>query len=870
MDNYFGFSPESFEQFARALSLKVFGPGVTIFGDGKDKGREAIFRGTVSYPSPPASLWSGYGVIQAKCKTKTETTEKNQQWALGQLKKELDLFANRAKKRELPEYYVYITNVHLSAAGRGWDEGNRLISSYKSSIPTLKGHVIWGGDQITGFLSIYEDLRRRFVAYLTPGDVLASLIEEIERDRPKAHSILTAYLDSSLRADASSRLDQAGNRSEEQLRLSDLFFDLAVSASERLTPPNEALDSQGRLPSGVLEELLVAGSRRLDPHTVFELETSKEHLPGSHFPTRYVLLGGFGSGKSTVAQFLAQVHRAALLARVPQHNLETPTRDLVGSIRRRCELEQLSWPATPRYPFRVELLRFARALAEGRVASLMGYFLTELRGDYKLPYESLREWLGAYPWLVILDGLDEVPATSNRQAVVAAVDTFLAEARRADADLFVVATSRKDGYEGEFRSGVVALQYICPLSAPRAMRYVEYYAKTKFGATDPGRQQDLIDKLQSSVANPLTSQLMGTPLQVTFMATVVAARGSPGTDRWQLFSKYYQTIYDREQQKAVDPYAQVLADHATTITRLHQEVGFWLQSRGEIAGKNAVSISLDQFRDLSEHHLHLLGFDGKERSLLIQAIVDLAQRRLVFLTSRVEGELAFDVRGLQEFMASEHLMAGERPQIRDRLRAIAPHVYWRNVFLFATGKCFSDPQSAYLQDEVRLLCADLNDSESTELSGTRIGCELALAILESGAIGQNRTHARHLARIALGTLAVVRSSATDSESPDNKSIAPAVRLAAVYQDYLSSIYPDELRLHLRQADIMRSLAAWPLVSILADRGVSWASQIQFQEWPTDIISQAHVLVASEDLFGWLLNYRDIAVRLLVQLPPKIG
>src|SRR5271165_2552762 len=33
-----------------------------------DGGREAIFNGTVAYPHPPADQWSGYGIIQAKCK----------------------------------------------------------------------------------------------------------------------------------------------------------------------------------------------------------------------------------------------------------------------------------------------------------------------------------------------------------------------------------------------------------------------------------------------------------------------------------------------------------------------------------------------------------------------------------------------------------------------------------------------------------------------------------------------------------------------------------------------------------------------------------------------------------------------------------
>jgi len=77
--NFFGFSPEAFEQFARALALKIFGDGVKVFGNGPDGGREATFDGKVSYPFHLATQWNGYGVIQAKCKEKQETTQKDQQ-----------------------------------------------------------------------------------------------------------------------------------------------------------------------------------------------------------------------------------------------------------------------------------------------------------------------------------------------------------------------------------------------------------------------------------------------------------------------------------------------------------------------------------------------------------------------------------------------------------------------------------------------------------------------------------------------------------------------------------------------------------------------------------------------------------------------
>jgi hypothetical protein len=310
-NQFFGFSPESFEQFARALGLSIFGPGITAFGNGPDGGREATFRGEVPYPFPPATQWSGYGVIQAKCKEKSESTKKDQQWALRLLSEELEAFVNGQKRNPKPEYYVFVTNVELSSvADGGRDEAEGLIGSYYKRLP-LKGHAIWDANQLTAYLDRYEELRRRFSAYLTPGDVLAAMLANVERRRPNATSLLSTFLERELLADEASRLDQAGNRTEEQLRLAHLFFDLPASEEPQLLPPDEQFDAAGRLPHGVLWELLRDGSRKLDPQSVYE---QQEISSRERFPSRYVLLGGPGSGKSTLGQFLAQIHRSALLS----------------------------------------------------------------------------------------------------------------------------------------------------------------------------------------------------------------------------------------------------------------------------------------------------------------------------------------------------------------------------------------------------------------------------------------------------------------------------------------------------------------------------------------------------------------------------
>jgi len=867
-NQFFGFSPEAFEQFVRAVALSVFGPGVTAFGNGPDGGREATFRGEVPYPYPPATQWSGYGVIQAKCKEKTESTDKDQKWALKLLDEELKTFVKSRKRKPKPEYYVFVTNVELSSTAEGGrDKADKLILSYYHRLP-LKGHAIWDANQLNVFLTKYEELCRRFTAYITPGDVLGEMLKDIERRKPNASRILTAFLERELRADEASRLDQAGNRTEEQLRLAHLFFDLPASTEPQLAPPDEKSDNAGLLPRGVLWELLRDGSRKLDPKTLYEQEISSTEYKSERFPTGYVLLGGPGSGKSTVGQFLAQIHRSALLEKRKQHLLGPQTRQIIQETRELCNNEGLPWPTTPRYPFRVELNRFAKALASkesDRVESLECYLLNLLKREHSMTNDDLLEWLAIYPWLLILDGLDEVPSTSNRDVLVKAVNDFIAEARQVEADIFVVATSRQQGYGGEFASEFVAFRHILPLSKVRALRYVERFANARFGLADPTRARDVVDKLRESAKRQLTAQLISSPLQVTFMVTVVAARGDPGEDRWQLIDSYYRTIYDRERQKAVPPYDAVLSKQQPTIDRLHHDIGFWLQYRGEMAEGPSVSLPINQFERLVDTYLHEIGREGSEKDQMVRLITDAARHRLVFLTSRVAGELSFEVRSLQEYMAAECLMTGDPEIVKDRLKAIAPAPYWRNVFLFAASKCFVDARSRHLQDTIRLICEDLNTSNDALLDITKAGSELAIDVLQSGAVAENPNHARHLARIGFGLL-----SQPYLISEFKEGASAAQRLAIVYSGALKTVYLQELGLRIGHVDLYRTIGAWTLLVRLIDNCLDWANELGNKLWPAETKAQMTLISnmpATVVRVPWIWNkFLEIA-KMIYYMPP---
>ena len=492
-----GFSPESFEQFSRAIALVIFGPGVSAFGNGPDGGREATFDGAVPYPYPPTDQWMGYGVIQAKFKEKIETTEKDQKWALDLLESELKLFATKRKKSRKPQYYVFVTNVELSsAAGGGRDQADGIVAKYRAALGIL-GHSIWDANQLSSLVdeSRCDELRRRYSAFLTTGDVLAVLLDELVRRRSDTIRILTTYLERELGDDRTARLEQAGDRADTELPLDRLFFDILTAPQPDLSIPEEKVNSDGELPPGVVEELLKAGSRKLDPDTLVEHEQATTQMPDERIADTFVILGGPGSGKSTVGQFLSQIHRALLLSRIPQAKLSQTARRTVKQILKHCDNEGLTYPAMPRYPIRVELNRFAKVLAEQKVHTFGDYLLQEVRGTSLFEYDDLLELFTKYPWILILDGLDEVPVTSNREQVIHTIRNFLTDARHCGSDLLIVTTSRPSGYDGEFSDRLTAHRYVRPLSLLRALKYIQRYADIRF-ETDKRRGSDLVKRIR--------------------------------------------------------------------------------------------------------------------------------------------------------------------------------------------------------------------------------------------------------------------------------------------------------------------------------------------------------------------------------------
>ena len=270
-------SSRSFEQLLQALATKVLGPGIAIFGDGPDGGREATFHGKVPYPSV-ADSWDGYGVLQAKFLQRPRDVTKDGQWAIDQLQLEITKYLNVENNFRDPDYFIYATNVVLTPVkGQGSkDRAEALLEDLKERLP-LKGYDIWDYDKIRVFLDDNQEIRRTYAAWITPGDVLSEILERIAPETPDFQNTLHNFLQKELLADEFVNLEQAGHDVDERIPLAHVFVDLPVvddphsNAAVDVAEASEyhvEVDASGSPNEGFIKAMLAVSSERLAPQSL--------------------------------------------------------------------------------------------------------------------------------------------------------------------------------------------------------------------------------------------------------------------------------------------------------------------------------------------------------------------------------------------------------------------------------------------------------------------------------------------------------------------------------------------------------------------------------------------------------------------------
>jgi hypothetical protein len=858
-------SDDEFEDFSNALCAKYISRGTNIFGSGTDGGREATYRGRMTYPldADATGQWNGYLVVQCKQKKKLSTSLKlDADWAINQLDEEMKMYETARVEREKPEYFLFITNVELSAKLKtgGKDRFLKRLEYWKEKYG-IKEAGVWDRDKLSNLLSGSQEIACRY-GQLLPGDLIDAATKFFLAHNTDIKTALSLFLQNELLEDQYVSLKQAGQKTDEAPSLARVFVDLRAMgldkngrktevyaadaiqwASDRPVAPSRMDHERNR----AVEEL-TPSEGYIDETTdeiAWGLIESQHKILRWKTPSRFVIIGGPGQGKSTLVQYLAQRHRTALLNSGVFTVADSKVKEATTAVEDEANEAGCGLPKHPRLPFRIILEKFASDLANGEVASVMDYMVATVQRSSEQPFvrADAEQLLKEMPLLVAFDGLDEVPAVSNRKELLRAIRRFLTEIATKDADVLIVATTRPQGYSDEFDPSDYTHLSLAPLKEKEALNYAKKLVEAKY----PGRkaiQRDILHGLDVAAKEKAIARLMESPLQVTIMAILVESLDKLPRERFVLFAEYYDIIYKREQSRG-GKLARILHRYRSRIEVLHDRIGLRLQVEGETEGgtngktERQGRISGAEFRNVIYDILKKDGHEGEALESLAKEFEDVALDRLVFIVQLQADSYGFEVRSLQEFAASRELMrVNEYNIVRERLLAIAPIPYWRNTALFAIGQVFArgDAYGAMIGQ----LYLDLNNEEDDILlSRTLAGSRLALDVIEEG-IGEERpVYYRGFLDQALRLLMLPYEAAAE-------------RLARLYESEHEARYRKATLAALGVGGAGVQLAPMELLAeiVRLKPRVEWAKLLLQERWPSKLDDARTLLEQIADKLTW--------------------
>ena len=715
---------ESFQQLSQSLLLKEF-PGLQCFPVGQpDGGRDAIVR--LHGASPDTE---GFILFQVKFARRELNPAEARDWLLqtlsGELPKVLKQIENGAK------HFVLVTNVHGTAHSKSGSI-DKLQDLLEEQIPIPA--EAWWREDLDRRLDGAWDLKFAYPALFSGPDLLRLVMEASPSEgRERRQNAITAFLSHQFDSDREVKFKQV----ELENDLFDLFTDVP------LVPRN---------PSGTRKkdvESLASAFRRaatstsddVDPFSIYqllEIALGGESIAGDYEPSDEIWLGTAnllldsdfqqaeplvilegapGQGKSTIAQYICQVHRVRILAReesgpVGQTHLASPLR----------------------LPFKVELRDFATWLSGGNPfgtvtdgdsqnaspRSLEGFLSALVRhssGGSEFDVSDLQSTLSSSSTLIVLDGLDEVAEIKQRQRVVDEIRSAVPRLMAVAASLQVVVTSRPTPFTNSpvLPRRTFATYSLESLTRPLITEYAERWLLTR--GIDDNDASDVRHILNDKLDEPHLRDLARNPMQLAILLSLIHRRGVSLPDkRTALYDNYVDMFFDRESEKAT-----VVKENRDLLIRIHRYLAWTLQSEAEVAAEarpkvgpprswHSGTIAEDDLKTLVREFLERDGGDTTLVERLFSGMVE----RVVAIVSRVQGLYEFDVQTLREYFAARHLYetapyspAGDarRGTISDRWRALSRNYYWLNVARFYAG-CYSEGELPSIVDELRALGND--------------------------------------------------------------------------------------------------------------------------------------------------------------------
>jgi hypothetical protein len=731
--NYEQLDPERFQFLCQSLLTKEF-PNIQCFPVAQpDGGRDATSRFFVRGPQ--------FTVFQVKFVRNPFKEFDRKEWLNEIIDSELPKLQRLIPKGAVNFYLL--TNV----SGTAHPDAGSIDVLQEALSKTLNiPSTAWWRDDLDRRLDNAWDLKWIYPETMTGTDLLRMLIESgLQESKERRASTIRAYVRDQYEKDKDVRFKQV----ELQNRLLDLFVDVPVEPRNSFSSQKES--SRFRALWSVIERQLSIvtdpesdGPHRRDISEVRAASLFLHSLGQDHF-TRVVLEGAPGQGKSTISQYICQVHRMKLL--------EIAELDNIPSNHRTCPL---------RLPFKIDLRDFATWLgkkdpfsADDKSAipsnwskSLESFLAAQVRyhsGGSDFTVEDLHSIAKRSALLVVFDGLDEVADIARRTEVVDEIDKGISRLDEIALSMQVIVTSRPAAFVNSPGLPGDKFRYFHLESISRQLinEYAERWLKARklYGRESTEVRNILKEKLDQ----PHLRDLARNPMQLAILLSLIHRRGSSLPDkRTALYDSYIDLFFGREAEKN-----SVVREHRDLLIDLHRYLAWILHSEAE-GGHHRGSINVERLQRLLYDYLEAEGHDVGLVNQLFHGMIE----RVVALVSRVEGTFEFEVQPLREYFAARYLYEtapysppgdekrGTKP---DRFDVIARNFYWLNVTRFYAG-CFSKGELPALVDRLQELA---KDSEFRRLSHPRI---LAGILLSDWVFAQHPRSVREVVALVLDGL----------------------------------------------------------------------------------------------------------------------
>ena len=695
---------ERFQELCQALLTSTF-PTAQCFPVGEaDGGRDATSISTATRPTE-------FIVYQVKFVRRPLAENNPRKWLADVLKAEIPKVAKLIPKGAT-KYYL-LTNIQGSGA---LDSGS--IDTIDKLLNTNVGvpAQCWWRDDIERRLDNAWNIKWEYPEVLSNHDFLRIILEhDSSGTTERRASAIQTFLRDQFEEDKEVRFKQVELKNE----LLDLFIDVPINLRQYIGPRGFRPRELG--PLFRIADSLSINSPGPSAQSALSCATLLLHPYAQSNLPRLVIEGAPGQGKSTIVQYVCQIHRQRLLHgsitddRVPPHDRNKPIR-----LPFRIDCRHLDKWLDGGNPFPNKDLQLSSLHLARTLESFLATQIATYSGGATFAVDDVHAVARRSAILIVFDGLDEVADIDRRRDVV---NEIIRGTRRLESlapSLQTVVTSRPAALANAvaFPDNFTYIQ-LASISTELIKEYTNKWAKA--GDISDQETSDIHEVLTQRIEQPHFGELAKNPMQLSILLSLIHTRGTSLPDkRTILYDKYIDLFFNREAEKS-----DVVRDNRDLLINIHRYLAWILHS--EAQGKQTRgSISKEEL--LAKIGIYLKG--KGHPSDLADKLLDGMVERVVAIVSRVEGTYEFEVQPLREYFAARHLYetipyapAADRSAgtLPDRFDALSRDFFWQNVTRFYAG-CYSDGQLESLVESIRHLA----DCKSYDNAGYTQSTAMAL------------------------------------------------------------------------------------------------------------------------------------------------